>query len=97
MQGYSDPTRANDPHSLPDLEAFEAVRGEWWIDDNGERQEFPTTRAEALKAHDEGWEPCEAGWYVQACFPGCLPDSEPEGPYKTAEEALEAAQAESDA
>lgn len=30
-----------------------------------------------------------AGWYYWFCFPGCMPDSEPSGPYKTEEEALE--------
>ena len=28
------------------------------------------------------------GWYWQACFPGCLPDSEPFGPFETEAEAL---------
>jgi hypothetical protein len=27
------------------------------------------------------------GWYWWACFPGCLPDGDPSGPYKSAEEA----------
>jgi hypothetical protein len=29
----------------------------------------------------------ERGWYWWACFPGCLPDGEPSGPFKTAKEA----------
>ena len=28
------------------------------------------------------------GWYWQACFPGCLPDSDPSGPFETEAEAL---------
>ena len=28
------------------------------------------------------------GWYWWACFPGCLPDGDPIGPFETAEEAL---------
>jgi hypothetical protein len=28
------------------------------------------------------------GHYWQSCFPGCLPDSDPIGPFETAEEAL---------
>lgn len=40
---------------------------------------------------DEG-EPREAGWYWWACFPGCMPDSEPDGPYTTEQEAINAAQ-----
>lgn len=28
------------------------------------------------------------GWYVWACFPGCLPDGEPIGPFANLEEAV---------
>jgi hypothetical protein len=34
----------------------------------------------------EGEEP---GWYYWFCFPGCIPDSEPTGPFQTQEEAIE--------
>lgn len=30
-----------------------------------------------------------AGWYWRASFPGCLPDSDPFGPFKTEKEAIE--------
>lgn len=36
--------------------------------------------------NDDG-EPCEAGWYADTCFPGCLPEGEPYGPYPTELEA----------
>lgn len=29
-----------------------------------------------------------AGWYWQTCFPGCLPDSDPIGPFASEDEAL---------
>lgn len=29
------------------------------------------------------------GWYWAACFPGCLPDSDPIGPFETYELALD--------
>lgn len=29
----------------------------------------------------------EPGWYWWACFPGCLPDGSPMGPFKTEAEA----------
>lgn len=32
-------------------------------------------------------EPLAPGWYWWACFPGCLPDGEPVGPFKTEAEA----------
>ena len=34
----------------------------------------------------------EVGWYWHACFPGCLPDSEPSGPFATEKEAIDDAQ-----
>ena len=33
-----------------------------------------------------------AGWYWHACFPGCLPDGEPTGPFETEQEAIDDAQ-----
>lgn len=41
---------------------------------------------------DEDGEPLDAGWYWWACFPGCLPDGEPSGPFNTESEALADAQ-----
>lgn len=32
------------------------------------------------------------GWYWWACFPGCLPDSDPFGPFATEQEAIDNAQ-----
>ena len=34
----------------------------------------------------------EPGWYWWSCFPGCLPDSEPTGPFNTEQEAIDNAQ-----
>ena len=31
----------------------------------------------------------EVGWYWWACFPGCLPDGDPLGPFDTSKEAWE--------
>lgn len=31
----------------------------------------------------------EPGWYWWSCHPGCLPDSDPIGPFQSAEEAEE--------
>ena len=38
---------------------------------------------------------CGPGWYWWACFPGCMPDSEPVGPFATEELAIADAQSES--
>lgn len=42
---------------------------------------------------DEG-EALEPGWYYWFCMPGCLPDSEPIGPFRTSGRAEAAAEAE---
>lgn len=31
------------------------------------------------------------GWYWQPCFPGCIPDGPPNGPFETEQAAIEAA------
>lgn len=51
---------------------------------------FCRTRKENLS---DGWtdsdgEPLGAGWYWWGCFPGCMPDSEPFGPFATQREAI---------
>ena len=37
---------------------------------------------------DENGEPLEPGFYWWPCFPGCLPDSDPIGPFDSEEEAI---------
>jgi len=37
-------------------------------------------------------DPLEEGWYWWACLPGCLPDSDPAGPFAAYDEALADAQ-----
>jgi hypothetical protein len=45
---------------------------------------------------DPNAEPHEAGWFWQSCFPGCLPDGDPTGPFATEREALDDAQSDSE-
>jgi hypothetical protein len=40
-------------------------------------------------ASDPDNEPFEHGWYWWPCYPGCLPDSMPWGPFKSAKEAYD--------
>lgn len=40
----------------------------------------------------DGSDQSEAGFYYWFCLPGCLPDSDPMGPFSTYDEALKAAQ-----
>lgn len=71
-QHYSDPTREADPHALPDVEVF--------------------YRTDAACRADIHWitdaDGDLAGWYWWPCFPGCLPDGDPIGPFPTEAEAL---------
>lgn len=83
MQAYSDPSREHEPWALPDVEVFEV-----WTDPDG-------TRHNDFEAEDADG-PCEDGWYYWYCFPGCLPDSEPFGPFETEDEALADARAQQD-
>lgn len=38
----------------------------------------------------DGIVPCQAGYYFWFCFPGCMPESDPYGPYESEEDAIEA-------
>lgn len=42
--------------------------------------------------HDDEGKPLAPGWYWWACFPGCLPDGDPVGPFATEQEAIDDAQ-----
>lgn len=99
MQDYSDKTRESDPHALPDIEVFEltacevAERDEDLIWEYMKRHEFRLAsmsgkvreRMFDQMVEEEG---ITGGWFWWACFPGCLPDSDPFGPFATRAEAL---------
>lgn len=87
MQAYSNPKRAEDPYALPDVEV-------WYIGKRTLRQ-CPLCYDEQDQEMHEHTE-SHLGWYWQSCFPGCLPDSEPNGPFATEAEALADAQANAD-
>lgn len=88
-QHYSDPKRASSPHSLPDTEVFfvsaedfvQAEYGTWMAERTMELE--PQQHSNLT---DCG--PLE-GWYYWYCLPGCLPDSDPCGPFATEEDALD--------
>ena len=81
-QAYSDPARASDPHALPDIQVF-------FISERDIGRDRLASRAAGIQPY---WERFATGWYWWACFPGCLPDSEPVGPFNTEAEALADAQ-----
>lgn len=72
-QHYSDPRRAGDSFSLPDIEIFQI------------------TEHEAEPMLDEEGDVLEPGFYWWSCFPGCMPDSGPIGPFTTSAKALASA------
>ena len=100
---YSDPERETDTWSLPDIEVFEltarevAERDEDLIYEYMKRHEFRLAamsgrvRERMFDAMIEA-EGIEGGWFYWYCFPGCLPDSEPIGPYPSWQAAKAAAQ-----
>jgi len=100
-QAYSDPNRESDPYALPDVETFRGYRHEC-ANCGTEQPLFPdyygviyTERARCHECHNQGSLKCidtKAAWYYWYCFPGCLPDSDPIGPFETESEALAAAQ-----
>lgn len=85
-QIYSDPSRESDPHALPDVEVF-YYDGKPGTAKGTEPDEYLT-----ILCGEEGAEE-QPGWYYWFCFPGCLPDSEPCGPYDSEAEAIADAQA----
>jgi len=80
MQAYSDPRRESDPHALPDLEIYE-----YHAEVDPEGEDCPMSYDDSCE-HEHGLD-C-SGWYWVSCFPGCLPDSDPTGPFANCEEAL---------
>ena len=102
MQAYSDASRESDAYALPDIEVFQltaAEVAETMEDDMHEfmrRHEFRLasmngrTREKMIDAMIDELG-IEGGWFYWFCLPGCMPDSEPFGPFATAEEARQAA------
>ena len=41
-----------------------------------------------LTTEDDQYCPSGKGWYWWACFPGCLPDGDPSGPFENEQEAI---------
>jgi len=103
MQAYSNPARANNPYSLPDVEVFQLTAAEAAAQDEdlvweySKRPEFrlASMNSRARKAmldaivEEEG---ITGGWFWWTCLPGCLPDSCAFGPFETRELALADAQ-----
>lgn len=73
MQFYLNEEDVANEYTLPNCEVFYAEEGELW-DNSSDPDEYDGISPE--------------GYYYWFCMPGCLPDSEPYGPYDTEEEAI---------
>jgi hypothetical protein len=64
-----------------------------YSDRNREQSDHALPNVEVF--YDRGYHPLNgAGWYWVSCFPGCLPDSDPIGPFDTEQDAINDAQEE---
>ena len=92
-QHYSDPSREADPHALPNIETFECGV----LESPCCNTLHPANYVEACS--DQPCFTCEQtpryweaarnrAWFYWYCFPGCLPDGDPIGPFATEAEAL---------
>ncbi len=102
MQTYSDPSREHEPHALPDVEVFRGYEHEcrdcgtsvplfpdYYGNLYPDQAECPECGHKGVHCNDT-----KVKWYWWSCFPGCLPDGEPNGPFATEAEAIADAQGE---
>jgi len=75
MRTYSNLEREGETYSLPDVEVFYSHK----------RDQTPDT----VFWNEDDKEPMGTGYYYWFCFPGCMPESSPFGPFKTEKEAIE--------
>ena len=100
MQVYSNPERENDEYALPNVEVWQSYHAEIWCDRCGvftvpyeeayasERAYCPSCDAPADRRYSDK----QAYWFYWYCLPGCMPDSDPIGPFATEAEAIADAQ-----
>lgn len=92
MQVYSDPRRETNPTALPDCEVFHLTQQDFMAGT------IPAglccDLANAMKSGSGMFTEAAAlaGWYWWSCFPGCMPDSDPNGPHETEQAAIASAQ-----
>ena len=71
-----------------------------YSDDSRANDKWALPDAEVFHSSDypvvAGEEPLEPGWYYWYCFPGCMPDSDPIGPFESEQTAIEAVRKENE-
>ena len=64
----------------------------FYLDPNDENDHYKLPTIRIFKAEENEYESedgfLEPGFYWQTCLPGCLPDSDPFGPFNSEKEAL---------
>lgn len=101
MRFYSDPSRENEKHAISDCEVFQLTSEE--VAETMEEEicalmKRPEFRLAAMNTRvrekmietliDEN--AVKGGWFYWYCFPGCLPEGCPVGPFETCDAAIEA-------
>lgn len=91
---YSDPSRESEPHALPDVEVWsdrvyrvECRCGDYDVPEGTATAEG-VTYCPSCERPAHAIRTARVAWWWWTCFPGCLPDSEPMGPFATEAEAL---------
>lgn len=100
-QHYSNPKHADDAHALPDVETFyldasdflNAADATWMFEAMRQAAEDEVAKHRSITDDDidaavKARATALVGWYYWYCFPGCLPDSMPTGPFATEADAL---------
>ena len=95
-QAYSNPDRENEPMTLPNIEIWSEHPVKLECLKCGEEYTLPESHATSCPECDghvsSSSTKMKPVWWWWACFPGCLPDSDVNGPFDTEEEALADAQ-----
>lgn len=101
MQFYTDESREADPTALPNAETFKGYDHEC-PECEAYVALFPDYYGLLYPAEESCLECGHGGlrctdtvvkWFWWPCFPGCLPDGDPIGPFATEDEAIEDARA----
>lgn len=95
-QFYSDTRRESEPHALPDMEVFFLHSGEFlyahedsWCADVFKEAVMESWADESTDAAEADAAKTLQGYYYWSCFPGCMPDGEPNGPFDSEEAAMD--------
>jgi hypothetical protein len=92
-QHYSNPDREDETYALPDVETFTARYGDCpfctsTVIEDGSGQFHCEECRDGRKGQGVVPEDIKTGWFYWYCFPGCLPEGDPIGPFETEDAAI---------